>query len=351
MQKNLSNIEWTVLSLPPRFFSWRIRGNSLTWAFGHRHVLEQHYDCVLATSIVDLSVLRGMVPALTGRRTIVYFHENQFYYPSSPQAEIKYQNAVEAQLVNLYSALCADRVVFNSDSNRQTFLQGVDDLLAKLPDQVPEGIGEHLRSRSRVLPVPLEDKLFSTRVDKTDARFHLVWNHRWEYDKGPARLLRCLQNLNPSLSLCVHVVGQQFRQQPPEFDQIHALLKQNGWLGCWGFIASRNDYLKLLANADAVLSTALHDFQGLSVLEAYALKCLPIVPDRLAYQEFIPAQYRYPSLLNEEILEAKVAADCITRWAQTPRDSVNLLDPPNSLAWESLTKSYYELFEGDKVFT
>ncbi|MFC6979090.1 tRNA-queuosine alpha-mannosyltransferase domain-containing protein [Microbulbifer taiwanensis] len=28
--------QWTQLTLPPRYFSWRIRGNSLSWGRGRR---------------------------------------------------------------------------------------------------------------------------------------------------------------------------------------------------------------------------------------------------------------------------------------------------------------------------
>ena len=35
---------WTCLSLPPRHFAWRVRGNSLSWAFNHRQTLTDNYD-------------------------------------------------------------------------------------------------------------------------------------------------------------------------------------------------------------------------------------------------------------------------------------------------------------------
>ena len=33
--------DWTELSLPPRYFSWRIRGNPLIWSRNQRQALEQ----------------------------------------------------------------------------------------------------------------------------------------------------------------------------------------------------------------------------------------------------------------------------------------------------------------------
>ncbi|MDO9476987.1 MAG: DUF3524 domain-containing protein, partial [Pseudohongiella sp.] len=101
---------WTCLSLPARHFSWRVRGNSLSWAFNHRRELTDNYDLVIATSLTDLASLRGFVPELARIPTLVYFHENQFAYPATAQQHA----SIEPAMVNLYSALCADHVAFNS---------------------------------------------------------------------------------------------------------------------------------------------------------------------------------------------------------------------------------------------
>ncbi len=60
----LPDWQLTVLELPPRHFNWRIRGNPLYWSMAERETLEAGYDLVLATSMVDLATLRGLVPAL-----------------------------------------------------------------------------------------------------------------------------------------------------------------------------------------------------------------------------------------------------------------------------------------------
>ena len=142
---------WQVLSLPPRYFSWRIRGNPLYWSLAEREVLEEQWDLLVATSMVDLATLRGLVPSLARVPTLLYFHENQFEYPQHRQRH----GLVEAQMVSLYSALAADHVAFNSGYNRDTFLAGCDALLGKLPDRVPPGITARLARKSSVLPVPL----------------------------------------------------------------------------------------------------------------------------------------------------------------------------------------------------
>jgi hypothetical protein len=66
--------QWTVLTLPPRHFSWRLRGNSLSWAMLQSEQLNADYDLLVATSMTDLSALRGLCPSLCRLPTLVYFH-------------------------------------------------------------------------------------------------------------------------------------------------------------------------------------------------------------------------------------------------------------------------------------
>ncbi len=284
--EGLADWEWTTLSLPPRHFAWRVRGNPLSWALTERATLEAGYDLVLATSMVDLATLRGLVPALAAQPTALYFHENQFAYPEGAGEH----GALEAQMVSLYSALAADRLLFNSRWNHDSFLAGVEGLLNRLPDAVPLGVVNRLSQRAQVLPVPVA--VGDRAPGREPGRLQLVWNHRWEYDKGPALLLELMEALS-GVDCQLHVVGQQFRRQPPEFERLRALLGDGGMSGHWGYIEDRSAYLGLLQRCDVVLSTADHDFQGLSVLEGAALGCTPLVPDRLAYPEWFGAEFCY----------------------------------------------------------
>nr|WP_254722200.1 DUF3524 domain-containing protein [Gilvimarinus xylanilyticus] len=286
LSRHLPAIDFTHIALPPRYFSWRIRGNSLSFAGLHAQALADGYDCLVATSMVDLSSLRGMVPALSQLPTLLYFHENQFAYPQS-----KHQShSVEPQIVSLYSALCADTLAFNSDYNRCSFMAGAEALLKKLPDLVPPGIVEKLQQKSVVLPVPIESEWFRRPEKARQAKLQLVWNHRWEYDKNPELLYRALQIIcrehNGKLPFVLHLVGQRFRQVPPVFTQIRDLLTAADGLGQWGYVESAEQYRQLLRRCDLVVSTADHDFQGLAVLEAVASGCIPVLPERQVYPEY-----------------------------------------------------------------
>lgn len=336
--------EWTSLVLPPRHFNWRIRGNSLSWAFGEKPVLDRDYQLIIATSMVDLSALRGFVPALGSIPTLVYFHENQFAYPQSSNQF----SAIEPCILNLYTALAADSCVFNSRYNDSSFFLGADALLNKLPDGIPKGIVEHIRQKSSVLAVPLESRCFHQRKGESSGPLSVIWNHRWEYDKAPERLFSGLrQALEKGASLELHVVGQRFRRCPDVFAEMHSYLQRSfpGVLKTWGYVECEEAYRELLSRSDVVLSTALHDFQGLSVMEAVAAGCIPLVPARLCYGEWFDERYQYTSSIDNPLEEASslgsrlVKLSALKSQRQLP-ESVDL----QCLSMGSLRPHYEEIF-------
>lgn len=333
--------QWTVLSLPPRYFSWRVRGNSLSWGRGEsRALLQQPWDLIVTTSMTDLASLRGLVPSLASVPTAVYFHENQFDYPRSKDAVA----SVEPQLLNIYTALCGDLLLFNSEYNRRTLLNGAAGLLQKLPDQVPRGIREEIAEKSHVLPVPLEEAAFQRRTEKP-SRPTFVWNHRWEYDKGPDILLAALRQFaKTQVPFTLHVVGQQFRRQPVEFAELRQLLEESGALGAWGYQESLSDYRQLLKQSHGVISTARHDFQGLAVIEAVAAGCQPLVPDNLAYPEwFGPAGWHYS---DDVASSAANLARHMKQCALAVQRGATLHAPDVSdLSWKALAVEYRQLLE------
>jgi glycosyltransferase involved in cell wall biosynthesis len=275
---------------------------------------------LVATSMVDLATLRGLVPSLGAVPALLYFHENQFAYP----AQAHQSSLLEAQMVSLYAALAADALAFNSAYNRDSFVDGVDALLTRLPDRVPPGIPQKLRDKALVLPVPIDLEVTKAATAPWPGAqgapgqrpLRLLWSGRFEHDKGGEGLLRLLQQLEgqgPAYELAL--TGQQFRSSPAVFAQIQAEFRHR--LVHFGFVESA-DYLQALRReADLVLSTALHEFQGLAVLEAVAAGCLPVVPDRLSYPEIYPARFRYASRPLEPEAEAAAAAALVRQLAAT----------------------------------
>lgn len=344
LSHSFSDYDWTVLTLAPRYFSWRIRGNSMSWAFTQRDTLEQHYDLVIATSMVDLSALRGFVPELTQCPTLLYFHENQFAYPASKNQFL----SIEPKVLNLYSALAADYIAFNSAYNRTTFLHGVSQLLFKMPDHVPPGIAERLESKSTVLPVPLEKSFFLDKTLGSESQLSIVWNHRWEYDKAPDRLFAALQIFfEEGLEMDLYIIGQQFRKVPPVFEQIKEYFACHypHCLKRWGYVESEKEYREILNGSDIIVSTALHDFQGLAVLEGVAAACVPLLPDRLCYAEWFKQANLYPSFPDDPVQESKALAKHLIRLhEQKILGELPSAPDVRFLAIDSLRESYQQIF-------
>lgn len=331
---------WTALALPPRHFSWRVRGNPLYWSLAERECLEGSYDLLIATSMVDLATLRGLVPALTEVPTVLYFHENQFAYPQR-----RAQRLVEAQMVSLYAALAADSVVFNSRFNRETFASGCSALLRRLPDYVPRDVPNRLQSKSSVLPVPLMPALHREREAPSvystgqDRALRLLWSGRFEHDKNGRGLYLLLQALERSdLSYELAITGQQFRNSPDIFRSIESEFSHR--LVQFGYVDDASALACLQDQADVVISTALHEFQGLAVMQAVMAGCVPLVPDRLAYREFYPQWCRYRSCPEAPEREAEEAAASLCAMA------AQLPEPPDlsSLSLSGLKSRYLSVF-------
>lgn len=338
-----SPIDWTVLTRPARHFAWRMRENSATWAFGPASkTLEHPFSLILATSVTDLSALRGFAPTLTRAPNILYFHENQAAYPWREQARA---NALHLRLQEIYAALSADALVFNTAFNRHTFLNGARELLDAMPDGVPDALLAKLERCTHIIPVGLDPSCFAPRAPREE-RVQLVWNHRWEYDKAPDRLIAALElvverGLGDLFEL--HLLGESFRKIPASIQRAKQTLSDQ--LITFGFVEPRGRYADILARADIAISTAIHEFQGLATLEAIAAGAHPLTPDRLAYTEYVPLGWRYTSAPDDERAEVIALADHLCRrlhdqsWRQNDPSEL-----AHSYCWSRLAHRYTNLF-------
>jgi glycosyltransferase involved in cell wall biosynthesis len=84
------------------------------------------------------------------------------------------------------------------------------------------------------------------------------------------------------------VCGENFRRVPAEFEWARENLGER--IVQWGRVEPWEAYIRLLWEADIVVSTAVHDFFGAAVVEAIACGCRPVLPKRLAYPEHIPRE-------------------------------------------------------------
>ncbi len=286
-------VRFRIFELPGRYFRWRIRGNPLSWMAEFRDALRQ--ECphhILATSMVDIATIKGLHPELAGTPVTLYFHENQFAYPVGDRQH----SSIDPQMVQLYGALASERCLFNSRFNLESMLQGVAELLRKLPDAVPDNVVDQLRAKSSVLPVPvdtvnIDTVTIDTTPEKIDSAPVILWNHRWEYDKRPDRFEALLDAVGSrDIDFQLALLGPRPSKVPVELSRIRT--RYADCIIADGMVP-RVEYEALLKRAQVVVSTADHEFQGLSMIEAVSAGAIPVVPDALCYREQYPDCCRY----------------------------------------------------------
>lgn len=286
---------WTALLLPGRHFRWRLRGAAAFLAEAAADLLAQPWDGLVCSAMLNLAELRGLAPGLATVPALAYFHENQLAYPAPGRADARQQERdLFLAWSNLTTAAAARVVAFNSDYHRRQFLAAGRDLLARLPDAAPAGLTDAVAQKSRVLAVPIdpEPAAGQTRAPRSGP-LRILWNHRWHHDKDPGVFFAALYELDQAgLAYELAVLGPASGRPPAIFSEARARLA--GRVVQWGAAAERADYWRWLYWADLAVSTAVQEYQGLSVAEAAAAGCRLLLPRALVYPELYPADCLYP---------------------------------------------------------
>lgn len=347
--------EWTVMTLPGRHWKWRMRGSGVFFASELQRQGEgrpdERFDLVFASAYLPLAELVGLCPELAAIPRVLYFHENQLTFPTREHGERSRARDLHFGFTQLVSALAASSCVFNSEHNREGFLRAGVDLLRRMPDAVPPDWVARIHARSQVIGLPLDlprfeaDDGFEDRGPRDDGPL-IVWNHRWEHDKGPDGLVRLLDGLLArGVRFRLAVCGQQFRRIPRELAEAEPRLREalGRRLVQWGFMRSRAAYVALLRRAQIALSTARHEFFGISMLEAVHCGAYPLVPDALSYPELFPAEHLY----EDEDVALERLVDLCEAWR---RGDLDLRADRTELTEihrdEAVLPRYRELFEG-----
>ncbi|MBN1343115.1 MAG: DUF3524 domain-containing protein [Phycisphaerae bacterium] len=274
---------WTRLSLPPYKWKWRMRHAAVTMADWVSQRLDkgESWDVILCSDMLNLAEFLGLAPPpIRHVPSVAYFHENQLTYPVQHEDERDYHFV----LTNMTTALAATAVWFNSAFHRDSFLDALPGFLKRMPDHQPFDAADRIRTKSAVQPQGINR--FPPRGPRSAGPIRLLWAARWEHDKDPDTFFDALDRLKSrGVDFRVSVIGEQFRQSPPVFDEAGKLFHDH--IDRWGYQETRDDYQAALAEADIIVSTAVHEFFGISVVEAIAAGAYPLLPRRLAYPEIL----------------------------------------------------------------
>jgi glycosyltransferase involved in cell wall biosynthesis len=278
-----SQHEWTLLTLPANKWKWRMRHGAVTFAEKVNELVGQgqKWDALFCSDMLNLAEFIGLVDERVRQiKKIVYFHENQLTYPVRIESERDYQFAV----TNMTTALTADAVWFNSAFHRDQFLDALGRFLKRMPDNQPFGAIEKIRAKSAVYPPGIES--FERRKARIPGPVRILWAARWEHDKGAEDFFAAVKILKEGkVDFRMSVIGQQFRDVPEVFEWAKDYFAE--FIEHWGYQDSIEEYRAVLCEADLIVSTANHEFFGISVAEAIAAGACPVLPKRLAYPEIV----------------------------------------------------------------
>jgi hypothetical protein len=269
---------------PARFWKWRMHGAFLTLADQLADDVDENGTphVILASSMMNVAAFAGAIRTIAPKVPIaVYFHESQFTYPLSPADKVD----ATYRMKNWSSAATADLVIFNSKYHQTVFREEARKFLNVFPEYKHVERVDDVIDASIVLPVGIDTDGLDASASKVDDPPLIVWNQRWEHDKGPEELKEIVSGLIDSgVRFSMAMCGEVFVSVPPTYAEVTDLLGDrlvhSGW-------AERGEYINLLNRASVVLSTAQQEFFGIGITEAVAAGAHPVFPDRLVYPERI----------------------------------------------------------------
>ena len=314
-----SRHEIRMLTLKDKHWKWRMHGGAVTLA---RQFLLLHKDfrpdLIIASDMLDLSVFISQVrKEIADVPVVLYMHENQLSYPWSPtDPDPELQRDRHYAFINFTSALSADRVYFNSHFHRESFLSALPEFLKAFPDHQELECVEEIASKSRVLHLGLPLEELSSAGEERQLNPPLIlWNHRWEYDKGPDSFFEALFQLaEEGEEFEVAVLGENYSRAPKIFNRAKEQLADR--LVHFGMV-SREEYIGWLYRAAILPITSRQDFFGISAVEAMYAGALPVLPNRLAFPEHLPEENRGQYLFQgqEQLLDKlRWALNSLSTW-------------------------------------
>ena len=328
------------LTLAGQFWKWRMHGGAVTLARLYRECFAQGSpDLLLTTDMLDVTTFLALTRDLTYALPVaLYMHENQLTYPPRPGEK----RDLHYGFINYASMLASNLILFNSRYHLEAWFEELPRLLKHFPDYNElQTVGE-LRARSRVLPLGLDlDALDAYRVERGPGPLLILWNHRWEYDKAPEVFFEALYALQArGVPFQVALLGEYFVRVPPAFEEARERLGER--IVQFGYVESFAEYARWLWRADVVVSTAIQDFFGAAVAEAMYCDTLPILPNRLAYPQFIPEDWRDFCLYEDQegLVERLLRAAQDPAWCR----NFSLREAVAPFAWRHMAPEYDAIF-------
>jgi glycosyltransferase involved in cell wall biosynthesis len=348
-----SGHEFQTVTMAARFWKWRLHGGAVTMARKAELLYQgnDRPDLIFATSMVNVPAFLALARAkFSDVPVLLYMHENQLTYPL-PEGRARDHTY---GYINYLSCLAADHIVFNSQYHYDEFIEALPVLLRMFPDYTHLHTVKGIRDKSSVLHLGMDLKGhddFGSSYEPHPwgpgmAPPIVLWNQRWEHDKNPDAFFRLMNRLDDSgHEFRLILAGERFNEQPLEFERAFERYAER--ILHYGYAEDFAEYSKLLHRADMVVSTAIHEFFGISMMEAIYCGCHPLLPNRLSYPELIPKSLHSPLLhapvLYEDDDELFAIMSRVLKGEERPLPVATLRRVPEHLEWTKHISRYDDL--------
>ncbi len=328
-----SNHEVELVTLPDRFWKWRMRGAALYFV---NHVRDfSVFDAIFVTDMLDLTDFLS----LAGKNlppVLMYFHENQLSYPLAPTQK----RDSHLSFTNIISSFAADKVLFNSNFHFNDFIGAASRLIKQMPDFRPGWMIRQIREKTRVFyPGCRFEKGIIDLKERDMNRPLIIWNHRWEYDKNPEFFFDALSALKEkNIAFSLALLGERLKRFPEVFTRAREEFKDQ--IKVCGYVESKNEYRSWLKKGAIVISCAIQENFGISIVEAVRFGCIPLLPDRLSYPEIMPEDFHSKILYRtkEDMLEK--LEDMLLNYQKYLPLQKRLSKEMEQFSWEIIVKPY-----------
>jgi len=296
------------------------------------------FDLIFATSLINVAELKALVGP-TCPPVVLYVHENQHTYPRSTKQKRDFQ----VEWIDFMNSVTADFVIYNSDFHRNGYYQSIGTFIQEIPHTTmsPEYWIKRAQERSVTLYPGTDTPDNLSKHSSVNNIPRILWNHRWEYDKQPTLFLKTLiQCMDAGYDFEVILLGKSPSVPSKKYKILINQLSER--IFHYGYVESREDYFSLLASGDIVVSTAIQENFGLSIVEAVQCGCFPLLPNRLSYPELIPEEYhssvlyytddelfsRLATILEKKLFSQKGLCQkfMVHRWENRIDDYDNIFD-------------------------
>jgi glycosyltransferase involved in cell wall biosynthesis len=207
---------------------------------------------------------------------------------------------------DITTGLVADRLLFNSKTHMNAFFGSLPGFLGMMPEYRPHWVTEQIRGKAAVLYPGCNYAAGPAQLRGWDRSKPplIIWNHRWEFDKSPEPFFSALDSVQSAeLEFRLALLGENFQVVPKPF--LDAKERFGQMIIQYGYEPSQKKYIAWLKRGAIVVSTALQENFGISIVEAIRHGCYPLLPHHLSYPELIPQRYHDDCLYRspEELVE------------------------------------------------